>query len=223
MVDCIYYLDSIDCLINTLSLCKTAEILCVYEKRDIGEPVIAQKTFFDKIVQFFKINTVPNSDLHPDYSCCDEISVIKLLRKYSEVVLLTTPRMYRDPTTSSNYDQIKVTHYSLDWKVDFVEKRIAGSILMTLKALTTVDKVVLDIHSLEISSIELDGQGLKFDVEAGTPIGEKLIVHLSPLSEGQEIKIEIKYSTAKEAAALQFLDKDLTADKKVNRLQSYVL
>lgn len=53
--------------------------------------------------------------------------------------------MYRDPATASNYDQIKVVHYFLDWKVDFSEKKIAGSISMTLKALATVDKVVSSV------------------------------------------------------------------------------
>ncbi|KAK6748271.1 hypothetical protein RB195_001104 [Necator americanus] len=122
--------------------------------------------------------------------------------------------MYRDPATSSNYDQIKVIHYSLDWKVDFVEKKITGSILMTLKASTHVDKVILDGNNLSISSIKMNGQDLKYNIEKGTPIGDKIIIHTTSLSEGQEVKIEIKYCTAKEATALQFLDKELTADKK---------
>ncbi|KAL6739552.1 hypothetical protein Aduo_012991 [Ancylostoma duodenale] len=83
LVDCIYYLDSIDPLIKTLTSCKAKEVLCIYEKRDIGEPVIAQKVFVEKIVSFYEVQNVPDSDLHPDYSDCDEIAVIKLVRKYS--------------------------------------------------------------------------------------------------------------------------------------------
>ncbi|KIH58955.1 putative leukotriene A-4 hydrolase [Ancylostoma duodenale] len=159
LVDCIYYLDSIDPLIKTLTSCKAKEVLCIYEKRDIG-------------------------------------------------------MVYRDPATASNYDQIKVVHYFLDWKVDFSEKKIAGSILMTLKAVTAVDKVILDAHNLAISSVKINGQDAKFSVEHWT-LGDKVVIQTAPLSEGQEVKLEIKYSTAKEATALQFLDKELTADKKL--------
>ncbi|KAL6739553.1 hypothetical protein Aduo_012992 [Ancylostoma duodenale] len=127
--------------------------------------------------------------------------------------------VYRDPATASNYDQIKVVHYFLDWKVDFSEKKIAGSILMTLKAVTAVDKVILDAHNLAISSVKINGQDAKFSVEHWT-LGDKVVIQTAPLSEGQEVKLEIKYSTAKEATALQFLDKELTADKKAPYLFS---
>lgn len=60
--------------------------------------------------------------------------------------------MYRDPTTSSNYDEIKVTHYFLKWTVSFTEKKIIGSILITLKALKDVDRIVSLICSLEVPS-----------------------------------------------------------------------
>ncbi|ETN83218.1 hypothetical protein RB195_001104 [Necator americanus] len=82
LVDCVYYLNSIDHLIKVLTCCNASEILCIYEKRDVGEPVIAEKVFLEKIVQFYDILNVPDCDLHPDYSCCDEISVIKLFKKY---------------------------------------------------------------------------------------------------------------------------------------------
>ncbi|XGW31169.1 hypothetical protein V3C99_009825 [Haemonchus contortus] len=121
--------------------------------------------------------------------------------------------MYRDPSTSSNYDEITVTHYFLEWTVCFLQKNIYGSIEMTLKALKAVDKIVLDGHGLMISSVILNGQELSFEVEPGTPVGEKIVIK-SPISEGQEVKLIITYATAKEASALQFMDKELTADKK---------
>ncbi|KAK6036939.1 hypothetical protein COOONC_25556 [Cooperia oncophora] len=74
--------------------------------------------------------------------------------------------------------------------------------------------VVLDVDKLAISSVNLNGQDIQFTVEPGTPIGEKIVIK-SPISEGQEVKLAITYSTAKEAVALQFMDKEMTADKKV--------
>lgn len=41
-------------------------------------------------------------------------------------------------------------------------------------------------------------------------------MHGNLIRSGLFRKLEIKYSTAKEATALQFLDKELTADKKVS-------
>ncbi|KAK6019243.1 peptidase family M1, partial [Ostertagia ostertagi] len=201
LVDCIYYLES---------SFNAEEILCVYEKRDIGEPVRAQKVFLEKIAQYYEIVPVHESDLHPDFSCCDEIPVIKFIRKYP---MLGT--MYRDPTTSSNYDEITVTHYFLEWTVCFLQKNIYGCIEMTLKAL----KDVLDGDKLAISSVNLNGQDLVFTVEPGTPIGDKIVIK-SPIKKDQEVKLAITYSTAQEAAALQFMDKELTADKKASYLFS---
>ncbi|PIO59599.1 hypothetical protein TELCIR_18937, partial [Teladorsagia circumcincta] len=82
LVDCIYYSESVNHLVNTIKSFNAKEILCVYEKRDIGEPVRAQKVFLEKIAQYYEILYVPESELHPDFSCCDEIPVIKLIRKY---------------------------------------------------------------------------------------------------------------------------------------------
>ncbi|VDP31537.1 unnamed protein product [Heligmosomoides polygyrus] len=82
LVDCIYYSESVDCLLNILNSCNAQEILCVYEKRDIGEPVLAQREFMEKVVQHYDLIFVSESDLHPEYSCCEEILVIKLARKY---------------------------------------------------------------------------------------------------------------------------------------------
>ncbi|PIO59598.1 peptidase family M1, partial [Teladorsagia circumcincta] len=96
--------------------------------------------------------------------------------------------MYRDPTTSSNYDEITVTHYFLEWTVCFLQKNIYGCIEMTLKALKDVDKIVLDGDKLAISSVNLNGQDLEFTVEPGTPIGDKIIIK-SPISEGQEVAV----------------------------------
>ncbi|KJH45033.1 putative leukotriene A-4 hydrolase/aminopeptidase [Dictyocaulus viviparus] len=127
--------------------------------------------------------------------------------------------MYRDPTTSSNYEKIKVKHYSLFWNINFVEKRIVGSIVMILKALSVVDEVVLDGEELSISKIKVHGKEVKFSIRSGTPIGQAIVIE-THITEGEEVTIEIEYSTASEASALQFMDRELTADKKASYLFS---
>ncbi|VDL79116.1 unnamed protein product [Nippostrongylus brasiliensis] len=158
------------------------EVLCVYERRDIGEPVEAQKYFSEAIVKHYE--------------------------------------MYRDPSTSSNYDEITVTHYDLKWTVSFTEKKIFGSVVITLKALKDVDRVVFDSNALAVASVKLDGKELSYKCEPGIPIGDKFIINTPHISAGKEIKLEISYSTASEPKALQFMDAELTADKKAPYLYS---
>uniref|UniRef100_A0A0K0D0U7 Peptidase_M1_N domain-containing protein n=1 Tax=Angiostrongylus cantonensis TaxID=6313 RepID=A0A0K0D0U7_ANGCA len=128
--------------------------------------------------------------------------------------------MYRDPSTSSNYDKIRVTHYFLNWNINFIDKKIIGSIVMTLKALCDVNEVILDGEKLSISGVKLNGSGAKFHVNAGTPYGEKIVIETPHIKEGEEVTIDIGYSTASEASALQFMEKELTADKKGSYLFS---
>ncbi|WKY04325.1 hypothetical protein Q1695_005377 [Nippostrongylus brasiliensis] len=128
--------------------------------------------------------------------------------------------MYRDPSTSSNYDEITVTHYDLKWTVSFTEKKIFGSVVITLKALKDVDRVVFDSNALAVASVKLDGKELSYKCEPGIPIGDKFIINTPHISAGKEIKLEISYSTASEPKALQFMDAELTADKKAPYLYS---
>ncbi|VDP31534.1 unnamed protein product [Heligmosomoides polygyrus] len=95
--------------------------------------------------------------------------------------------MYRDPTTSSNYDEIKVTHYFLKWTVSFTEKKIIGSILITLKALKDVDRIIFDGDKLAISSVTMDGKELGFTSEPGTPLGDKIVIKALSIKEGQVV------------------------------------
>lgn len=53
--------------------------------------------------------------------------------------------MPRDPNTLSNYHNYSTKHTSVDVEIDFAQKRLVGSVMLTLESLTD-DKVdvVLD-------------------------------------------------------------------------------
>ncbi|WKY04323.1 hypothetical protein Q1695_005377 [Nippostrongylus brasiliensis] len=79
LVDCIYYLKGVDPLIRTVLSCNAKEVLCVYERRDIGEPVEAQKYFSEAIVKHYEV--IPVSNFYPVGSVCDDILAVNLIKK----------------------------------------------------------------------------------------------------------------------------------------------
>ena len=80
LVDCIYYTSSIPHLVSLLKSVNTKKILCIYEKRDVGEPVVAQELFSNSICNDFDIVPVDSCDLDPSY-ICEEIVFLWLTKK----------------------------------------------------------------------------------------------------------------------------------------------
>lgn len=48
----------------------------------------------------------------------------------------------KDPATHSNYDEVVVSHYALEWAIDFENKRIVGSAELNLNVIAPTDKIV---------------------------------------------------------------------------------
>uniref|UniRef100_A0A914WFC6 Uncharacterized protein n=1 Tax=Plectus sambesii TaxID=2011161 RepID=A0A914WFC6_9BILA len=73
IVDCVYYESSVQPLIDTICALASAhtEILCAYEERNLGQPQLAQKRFFEQILSHFVVERVPVQQQHPDYVCED--------------------------------------------------------------------------------------------------------------------------------------------------------
>jgi leukotriene-A4 hydrolase len=122
-----------------------------------------------------------------------------------------------DPSSNANIQKAVINHISLKWKVDFDKKSIAGSARLTIKAISDTDVIILDGKSLDIKSICADeGKELKYSIEAAQvhELGEKIVIHTGPLKAGDQISLVISYSVGETASAIQFIDKELTADKK---------
>ncbi|VDN04016.1 unnamed protein product [Thelazia callipaeda] len=80
MIDTIYYLKALDGLLKILLRIKAPTVVCCYEVRDIGEPMIAQQRFFEMISPFFNVALVTDKELDPLYKSSD-IKVLTFARR----------------------------------------------------------------------------------------------------------------------------------------------
>jgi hypothetical protein len=59
---------------------------------------------------------------------------------------VTTMPANRDPNTLSNYNEVRTTHVSFNFDIDFSKKRLAGNVILKMKSLAEpgCKEVVLD-------------------------------------------------------------------------------
>ncbi|VDN24719.1 unnamed protein product, partial [Gongylonema pulchrum] len=121
-----------------------------------------------------------------------------------------------DPSSSANINEATVEHISLDWVVDFQNRRIAGSAVLSLSIIKPTNKIILDSRSLEIQDAKLDGETVKYQIENAGVLGEKIVVDDLDFLILHEQKKELTfiYRTGKQCTALQFLEAEQTATKK---------
>lgn len=107
--------------------------------------------------------------------------------------------------------EARVTHVALDLSVDFAAKRLSGTATLDLQAKPGVKQIILDDKGLEIEAIATaDGTALPYRVGA---IDEKLGAPLT-IEMGDAKKIVIRYKSAADSGALQWLNPEQTAGKK---------
>ena len=64
--------------------------------------------------------------------------------------------MASDPNSNANVDDVKTTHFSLDWIADFDACQLRGFALLRLTVQAeAVDAVVLDTRDLDIASVAI--------------------------------------------------------------------
>jgi len=107
--------------------------------------------------------------------------------------------------------EARVTHLDLDLAVDFAAKRIGGTATLDVQAKPDAKEIVLDDKGLEIEAITDEaGQPLPYKIGASDPnLGAPLAIQI-----GDKRKIIIRYRSAPEAGALQWLTPEQTAGKK---------
>jgi aminopeptidase N len=125
--------------------------------------------------------------------------------------ILDTPEA-RDKASYARPLKARVHHVALDLNVDFDAKRIGGTAILDIDRKPDAKEIVLDDKGLEIESIT-DGseQPLEWKVGAADPkLGAPLAVTLRPDTR----RLIIKYKSAPDAGALQWLTPEQTAGKK---------
>jgi len=108
--------------------------------------------------------------------------------------------------------EARVHHVALDLAVDFDAKRIGGTATLDIDRKPDAKEIVLDSKGLEIESIT-DGSGkpLQWNLGAADPnLGAPLPVTLNPDTK----RLVVKYRSAPDAGALQWLTPEQTAGKK---------
>jgi leukotriene-A4 hydrolase len=126
----------------------------------------------------------------------------------------------KDAASFANFDEVSIYHVDLDLKVDFEKKILDGYAVLRMKCHKSTNKVVLDSRDLSIKSVRLGGNELVF--KAGSPgvLGESVTIDIPQAESGKEFDLVVYYSTSPTASALQFVDKELTADKSQPYLYS---
>ncbi|MDA6071241.1 M1 family metallopeptidase [Flavobacterium sp. AC] len=106
-----------------------------------------------------------------------------------------------------------VKHLDLDIKVDFDTQTISGKASWLIDNISKGNEIIFDENTLNITKVTLgdDEKETKFE------LGKDVEFHGKPLHitiEPNTTKVNIYYSTTKEAIALQWLTPEQTADKK---------
>jgi aminopeptidase N len=107
--------------------------------------------------------------------------------------------------------EARVTHIALDLNVDFTARRVSGTATLDVDAKPDAMQIILDDKGLEIESIaDASGKPLTYTVGANDPnLGAPLTINL-----GETRRIVIKYKSAPDSPALQWLTPEQTAGKK---------
>ncbi|KAI8890225.1 leukotriene A-4 hydrol [Backusella circina FSU 941] len=122
-----------------------------------------------------------------------------------------------DLSTQANIDQIKTNHVHLNWNVDFERQIIWGNVVLDLVSLVdNVDKVILDTSYLDIKSVSLNGDELKYEVaERYASLGAALNISVPAIeTAGTKLQLKIEYATTENCTAVQFLTPEQTLGKK---------
>jgi aminopeptidase N len=125
--------------------------------------------------------------------------------------ILSTPDA-KDDASYARPLEARVHHVALDLTVDFDTKRVGGTATLDIDRKADAKEIVLDDKGLEIESItDGENQPLQYQVGAADPkLGAPLTVAL-----GADTKqLVIKYKSAPDAGALQWLTPEQTAGKK---------
>jgi aminopeptidase N len=118
----------------------------------------------------------------------------------------------RDTRSFARPEVARVTHVALDLNADFQAKRMAGTAVLDIEAAEGAREIILDSKGLEIASVT-DGGGaqLQHALGAGDEArGQPLTIRIQPTTR----QIRIRYRSAPDAAALQWLSPDQTAGKR---------
>ena len=123
------------------------------------------------------------------------------------------PAAVTDEHSYSKPELAVVKHLDLDIKVDFDTQTISGKASWTIDNISKGNEIIFDENTLNITKVTLGDEEKETKFKLGTAVelhGKPLHITIEP----NTTKVNIYYSTTKEAIALQWLNPQQTADKK---------
>ena len=118
----------------------------------------------------------------------------------------------RDIHSFARPDEAVVRHLALDLDVDFDQQRLTGSATLQIETSGDARELVLDTNGLTIGRVTLDdGSETTATLgEAQPHLGRPLSIAIQPATKS----VRIEYSSAPDAAAVQWLSKEQTAGRE---------
>ena len=117
----------------------------------------------------------------------------------------------RDADSFARPEVARVTHVALDLNADFAARRMAGTATLDIQAADGAQDIILDSKGLEIQQItDAEGRPLQHSLGQGDERrGQPLTVRI-----GDARRIAIRYRSAPNAEALQWLEPAQTAGRR---------
>jgi leukotriene-A4 hydrolase len=123
------------------------------------------------------------------------------------------PAVVTDEHSFSKPELAVVKHLDLDIKVDFDTQTISGKASWQIDNINKGNEIIFDENTLNITKVTLGDEEKETKFELGAAVefhGKPLHIIIEP----NTTKVNIYYSTSKDAIALQWLNPQQTADKK---------
>ncbi|KAM7537853.1 hypothetical protein Aperf_G00000073229 [Anoplocephala perfoliata] len=123
-----------------------------------------------------------------------------------------------DPSSESMPDLHVTQHVDFDLKIDFDTKTVSGSVKLLMEPIgvhgANLDTLKLDIKDINVSRVTINDTPVDFEINSGSyPIlGNVLCIKIG--QQTSKFAVMIEYSTTPQASALQWLDSQMTADKR---------
>jgi len=135
-------------------------------------------------------------------------------QKKETVVTNTTvsSKKVKDAHSFSKPGEAVAKHLDLDIKVDFETQTISGKASWQIENISKGNEIIFDENTLNITKVTLGDEEKETKFELGDDVefhGKPLRISIEP----NTTKVNIYYSTTKDAVALQWLTPQQTADK----------
>ncbi|HMN33175.1 MAG: M1 family metallopeptidase [Chitinophagaceae bacterium] len=112
----------------------------------------------------------------------------------------------------ANLDDVKTTHLEWDAQIDFDKKQIQGMASWHFKNLNNAPFLILDIFDLKIESVRVQDKNVNYSLTKNNEhYGQGLLI---PIEKNDSV-VSIQYHTGPNATALQWLEPEQTAGKRL--------